>query len=529
MNFVHLAAAMLALGSPNNPTPNNVSVSPNPPPATIAANQTVLLDFGADWCGYCQKMEPVVGQLAAQGYPVRKINVDKDHALAEKYNVQGLPCFILLVKGKEVDRVIGATDRSRLLAMFSRNGVGPGGGAGASRAPSLADDSPDSPSVRFPRTDQPDRSAAEMAAAVAQRHGWTDPPAAEEAVEASPERLIRASVRLRIEDRTGISCGSGTIIDARQGEALILTCGHMFREADKQSRIMVDLFGPGAPQAVPGKLIDFDLKSEVGLLSIQTDYPVSVAHIAPAGYALRKGDRVISVGCDGGADATVRETVVKSINRYGGPANVQVGFQPVQGRSGGGLFTPEGRVVGVCNAGDPQDNEGEFSHLSVVDELLDRNGLAFTYQSAGGAERQAAGGVRQAADDLMAEARRQKVETVVPAAVHQLQQVAVRDPSFAGASGECISPEDKAAIEMLREKSQGAEVICIVRPLADPKAKSEIIVLDQVSPGFLKHLADERQLQPARQLTSLEIPRTQSESPEKPVFQFDPWWADILK
>ncbi len=80
---------------------------------------------------------------------------------------------------------------------------------------------------------------------------------------------------------------------------------------------------------------------------------------------------MISVGCDGGADATVRETVVKSINRYSGPANLQVGFQPVQGRSGGGLFTPEGLVVGVCNAGDPEDNEGEFSHLSVVEEMMD--------------------------------------------------------------------------------------------------------------------------------------------------------------
>ena len=107
---------------------------------------------------------------------------------------------------------------------------------------------------------------------------------------------------------------------------------------------------------------------------------------------MRKGDRVISVGCDGGADATVRETVVKSINRYSGPANLQVGFQPVQGRSGGGLFTPDGFVVGVCNAGDPADNEGEFSHLSVVDELIERNGLAFVAQPRGQDSGESTGG-----------------------------------------------------------------------------------------------------------------------------------------
>ena len=48
------------------------------------------------------------------------------------------------------------------------------------------------------------------------------------------DSLIRASVRLKIEDQTGNSVGSGTIIDARSGEALIIiTCGHVFRDAVK--------------------------------------------------------------------------------------------------------------------------------------------------------------------------------------------------------------------------------------------------------------------------------------------------------
>jgi thiol-disulfide isomerase/thioredoxin len=505
MNFVHLAAAMLALASPNN--------------------NTELLDFGADWCGYCRQMEPVVGQLAAQGFPVRKVNVDKDHALAEKYGVQGLPCFILLVNGKEVDRVVGATDRNRLLTMFHRNGVEPEGGSkiALGSAPQLTEDPTPVP---FPTADELKHSDSKLAAEVAKRRGWSDPDGTDDAADSSYDRLIRASVRLRIEDSAGVSCGSGTIIDAREGEALILTCGHMFREADKQGKIMVDLFGPGAPQEVPGKLIDYDLKSEVGLLSIETDFPVTVAHLAPQGYAVRKGDHVISVGCDGGADATVRETVVKSINRYSGPANLQVGFQPVQGRSGGGLFTPEGLVVGVCNAGDPADNEGEFSHLSVVNELIERNGLAFVNREEGrpGAPGQGAGRSRQ----LAAGDRLRKAEAAQPKAERQLQPVAVREPAYAGSGGNRLSAEEKTAIEMVRDKAQDAEVICIVRPLADPKAKSEIIVLDRVSPGFMKHLADEREMQPNRQLTSLEMPRSQAQTAPAQKFELAPWWADIL-
>ena len=45
-------------------------------------------------------------------------------------------------------------------------------------------------------------------------------------------------------------------------------------------------------------------------------------------------------------------------------------------------------------------------------------------------------------------------------------------------------------------------MICVIRPLADPRAKSEIIVLDSASPEFLKQLAAERQVQDARHLTS---------------------------
>ena len=67
----------------------------------------------------------------------------------------------------------------------------------------------------------------------------------------SDATLIAASVRLRVEDADGHSCGSGTIIDARGGEALILTCGHIFRDSKGKGRIEVDLPGPAGRSACP--------------------------------------------------------------------------------------------------------------------------------------------------------------------------------------------------------------------------------------------------------------------------------------
>lgn len=115
MNLAFFAAAVLSVAAPSD------SLRPTGP---ATSSDTVLLDFRADWCGPCRQMDPVVGSLLAEGFPVRRVNVDQERALATKYGVEGIPCFVMIVNGREVDRAVGVTDRGRLAAMFSRNGVG---------------------------------------------------------------------------------------------------------------------------------------------------------------------------------------------------------------------------------------------------------------------------------------------------------------------------------------------------------------------------------------------------------------------
>ena len=76
--------------------------------------QTVLLDFYADWCGPCRSMNPTVEQLAASGYPVRRVNVDQYHDLAQRFGVTRIPCFVMIVNGQEAGRVVGPTSMGRL-------------------------------------------------------------------------------------------------------------------------------------------------------------------------------------------------------------------------------------------------------------------------------------------------------------------------------------------------------------------------------------------------------------------------------
>ncbi|MBU4400050.1 MAG: trypsin-like peptidase domain-containing protein, partial [Planctomycetes bacterium] len=319
--------------------------------------QTVLLDFYADWCGPCRAMNPTVEALVEQGYPVQRVNIDRNRPLAAKYGIRNIPCFVMLVDGQEVDRVVGGTSFSRLERMCKI-------GASAARPdppPLLAHDPAPPPQPHAPPAN--DRFASSQ-----WRGGQpTDGPPTlakrqwRRQSEPTDAALIAASVRLRIEDTDGHSCGSGTIVDARGGEALVLTCGHIFRDSKGKGRIDVDLFGPGGPRQVQGRLISYDLTRDVGLVAICPQGTVTTARLAPPDYRIQSGLPVVSVGCNNGQGPTAQHSRVTSLDKFLGPPNIQVAGQPVEGRSGGGLFSSEGYLIGVCNAADPSDGEGLFA------------------------------------------------------------------------------------------------------------------------------------------------------------------------
>ena len=81
--------------------------------------------------------------------------------------------------------------------------------------------------------------------------------------------LLASTVRIRVADAGGASYGSGTIIDVHQREALVLTCGHLFRDSAGQGKITVDLFVRGQSHSAPAQLVRYDLDRDLGLVSFQ--------------------------------------------------------------------------------------------------------------------------------------------------------------------------------------------------------------------------------------------------------------------
>lgn len=463
--------------------------------------ETVMLDFASPTCGPCHQMKPTVHSLKQAGYPIREVDVTQEPGLASRFGIDRVPCFVMLQDGQEVDRVLGATSRQRLEGMFRRvrdreaklqekrirtQSPDPPAqgvfwtGVGSAEAPQRNDAPPADPSVV---------PVAAVSEAVA-------------AENVKPGDLLSASVRIRVDESDGHSYGTGTIIDAREGEALIITCGHLFRESNGNNPVMVELLeqGPDGPRVfdqLTGQVIEYDLDRDLGLVSIKPERPVHVAAVAPPRTAIQRGDRVQTVGCDNGKDLTVLPTRVTAIDRYQGPPNIEVDGAPVEGRSGGGLFNAAGQLIGVCFAADYEGNEGLFAGLESIHDQLAGVGLSEIYESADAGAPVMSQGPAAAGPVVRGQEPLQPLMavpdgTVPVAAVVSADQAPATAPIQQPTN---LDPLEQAAWEEITGRASESEVICIIRP-KDPSGKSEVITLNGVSPEFVRALAGRQQQSP---------------------------------
>jgi thiol-disulfide isomerase/thioredoxin len=420
--------------------------------ALSAPGQTVLLDFYAPWCGPCQSMEPTLRRLAADGYPVRMVNVDQEPALARQFRVDSVPTYVLVADGREAGRQVGPASYGQLTGMFA----------------AVRPAAPAAPPVQPVAARQP---AAEFG----------PPPAG--GTEDARTRAMAATVRLCIEDAGGRSFGTGTIIDVHQGEALVMTCGHLFRESRGQGPMSAEVFPPGASAPVPAQvlaLLTYDLDQDVALLAIRPNCPVASVPVAPAGYLPRRGDRVFSIGCDQGAAPSLRESQITALDKYKGPPNIESAGQPIIGRSGGGLFSADGQLIGVCNLADPKDDEGIYAALPLLHGNLDKIGQSRVYQ-------------RAAANTALAQAPPQPALPQMPA---QMPPSPLGGGSFGPAAGtNTLSGPLVATAAQAAQSSAVAddemEVLCLVRSKRNPHAPVRTIYLEQPSRMLLDRMANE--------------------------------------
>ena len=88
----------------------------------LEAQETVLVDFWASWCGPCKMMAPVVDELAQEksGVKVCKVNVDEQMELARQYRVLSIPTFLVFRNGEMVGSTMGVQPKEKLVEIMEK-------------------------------------------------------------------------------------------------------------------------------------------------------------------------------------------------------------------------------------------------------------------------------------------------------------------------------------------------------------------------------------------------------------------------
>jgi|GEM_PF-1460519 len=274
--------------------------------AALAEDGPVLMDFYAPWCSPCREMAPTVDQLALDGYAVQRIDIDCDRAMAQRYRVDAVPTFIVVERGREIDRVSGTVSIERLKQKLRRpNNAGPAKQGIPTRA-------------------------------------WRY---------AEPTGSRAAIVRIYCQEGTGVkwqtrSIGSGTLV-RWAGKIVVLTARHVVKDAKK---IIVEAV---TGKTYYGTVLKVDAVWDCAVIELKGTPNVQPAEIEMGDAALlREGAVLESCGYGPDGKLAINSGRFLSYKRSNAAMNgpddwMEISGYARQGDSGGPVFNERGRLVGV--------------------------------------------------------------------------------------------------------------------------------------------------------------------------------------
>lgn len=83
----------------------------------LESEKPVLVEFWATWCSPCQRLAPILDDLAQTVHPhgvVGKLDVDDQYEIADEFGIMNIPTIILFKDGKIEDSLLGIHSKDTL-------------------------------------------------------------------------------------------------------------------------------------------------------------------------------------------------------------------------------------------------------------------------------------------------------------------------------------------------------------------------------------------------------------------------------